>query len=151
VRLFLRDILAEKRRRGDADAELFRRVVSFEFAAGLNATAEGAARAMRRWVDSRPAWVSDAQHTGRVVVLAAIERALARRIVLRDDPVGRLQFCTAGRLVESERNGSSDHLAALGSEGNDYVEVSRQSPTLTIGFDIEVSSSSGVSPRKRAN
>jgi len=75
VRLFLRDILAEKRRRGDADTELFRRVASYEFAAGLNATAEGAARAMRRWVDSRPAWVSDAQQAGRVAMLAAIEQA----------------------------------------------------------------------------
>ena len=75
MRLFLRDILAEKRRRGDADTELFRRVASYEFAAGLNATAEGAARAMRRWVDSRPAWVSDAQQAGRVAMLAAIEQA----------------------------------------------------------------------------
>lgn len=83
--MFLRDILAEKRRRGDADAELFRRVASFEFAAGLNATAEGAASAMRRWVDSRPAWVSDAQHAGRVAVLAAIEEAVDqdRRLVDR--------------------------------------------------------------------
>jgi hypothetical protein len=76
---FLRDILDEKRRRDDADAELFRSVVQYEFASGLDATAEGAASAMRGWVIRRPSWVSDVQQARRVAALAAIEAALSAR------------------------------------------------------------------------
>lgn len=78
MRLFLRDVLEEKRRCGDADAETFRAVVSYEFAAGLNATAEGAAAALHRWVRSRPSWVGDVQHARRVAALASIEKARAQ-------------------------------------------------------------------------
>jgi len=108
VRLFLRDILAEKRRRGDADAELFRRVASYEFAAGLNATAEGAASAMRRWVATRPAWVSDAQHAGRVAVLAAIEEAFEH---------DRREGGSSASFGLRSRNGSSGHLALRAQAG----------------------------------
>lgn len=86
MRIFLRDILEEKRRRGDGDAEAFRAVIAYEFAAGLNATAEGAASAMRRWVANRPLWVSDAQHARRLAALAAIEGVLNRQPMGRDRP-----------------------------------------------------------------
>ncbi|BCH22446.1 hypothetical protein [Mesorhizobium sp. L-8-3] len=74
---FLRDILDEKLKRNEADADLFRAVVQYEFASGLNATVEGAAAAMRRWVKARPAWVSDVQQARRLAALAAIEAALS--------------------------------------------------------------------------
>lgn len=73
---FLRDILDEKRRRNDADADLFRAVVQYEFAAGLDATAEGAVCAMRRWVTERPPWISDVQQARRIAALAAMEASL---------------------------------------------------------------------------
>jgi hypothetical protein len=76
---FLRDILDEKLERNEADADLFRTVVQYEFAAGLNATAEGAAAAMRRWVKARPAWVSDVQQARRLAALAVIETALSAK------------------------------------------------------------------------
>lgn len=76
---FLRDILDEKRLRNDADADMFRAVVQYEFAAGLDATALGAASAMRRWVTERPSWISDIQQTRRIAILAAIETSLFAR------------------------------------------------------------------------
>jgi len=76
---FLRDILDEKCRRGDADAGEFRAVVQYEFAAGLDATIEGAAAAMRRWVADRPSWISDVQQARRVAALGAIETAYFAR------------------------------------------------------------------------
>lgn len=76
--VFLRDILDQKRRRHDADTDLFRAVVQYEFAAGLNATAEGAAASMRRWVAQRPSWISDVQQARRITALAIIETALSQ-------------------------------------------------------------------------
>lgn len=76
---FLRDIFDEKLKRDKADADQFRNVVQYEFASGLNATVEGAASAMRRWVKSRPAWVSEVQHARRLATLMAIEAAISGR------------------------------------------------------------------------
>jgi hypothetical protein len=54
---------------------------------------------------------------------------------------GGYRYWDVGQPAERERNGSSDHLASLGSEDDDRVEGILQSPTVAIGIDMEASSS----------
>ncbi|HWK65364.1 MAG TPA: hypothetical protein VNS34_10510 [Rhizobiaceae bacterium] len=75
--LFLKDIYGAKQARGDADAEQFRALAIYEFGAGLNATAIGAAHILRSVTKNRRAWVSDVQHARRVAALADIDAALS--------------------------------------------------------------------------
>lgn len=66
---FLKDALAMKRQRGDADCENFKAVMS-EFASGQYATIEGAIWSVGKWIEKRDKWVSDARHANRIVFIA---------------------------------------------------------------------------------
>ena len=128
----LRDVVDEKLARNEADARLFRSVVQYEFASGLDATAEGAAAAMRRWVKTRPAWVSDIQQARRLAVLAVIEAALSSRTrSIVPVPSG------PGQKPDSKRR--ERLLPAMNSA---QVVVPRKRPMFGRGDQPEVSGSS---------
>lgn len=69
---FLRDVLAIKRERGDADCADFRKVCD-DFAYRLNATISGARRNMARWIENRQSWVDDKHHARRIAFLADLD------------------------------------------------------------------------------
>lgn len=71
----LRDVLVMKRNRGDIDVADFREVCR-DFGSGIDATIEGAARAMRRWTMHRPTWLSVEQHKRRQRFLADLDAVL---------------------------------------------------------------------------
>lgn len=116
--VFLRDILDHKRQRHDADADLFRAVVQYEFAAGLNATAEGAAAAMRRWVAQRPTWISDVQQARRVAALAVIETALSPQPAPALAAMTMPALTAALQRLSDTKSGRPRRLASLPGESD---------------------------------
>lgn len=51
-----------------------------DFETGLNATIEGAARAMRRWVQYPPSWITARRQQQRQRFLAALDRFVEQRL-----------------------------------------------------------------------
>jgi len=47
--------------------------VAGDFACGLNATIEGAHRAMKRWVASPPSWIGERRQQARLRFLATLD------------------------------------------------------------------------------
>lgn len=72
----LRDVLAMKRERGDADIADFRQVASV-FAYGLDASIAGAEHSMAQWVARRSRLISDRLQAKRVAFLADLRAVMA--------------------------------------------------------------------------